>query len=109
MGFDVAATRGTHRFLRSEKVSSRKVHKVSTGRPHVVDAIKNGEIQLVVNTAGASGTTAQDGYRIRRAALKYQIPYATTVAGALAMARAIAALKEEVLSVRPIQDYTGAI
>jgi len=109
MGFAVAATRGTHRFLRSHQLASRQIHKVSTGRPHVVDAIKNGEIQLVVNTAGASGTTARDGYKIRRAALKYLIPYATTVAGALAMARGIAALKEEVLSVRPIQEYTGAI
>jgi carbamoyl-phosphate synthase large subunit len=109
MGFEVSATRGTHRFLRTQQLSSRKVHKVSTGRPHVVDAIKNGEIQLVINTAGASGTTAHDGYKIRRAALKYQIPYATTVAGALAMARGIAALKEEVLSVRPIQDYAGGI
>jgi carbamoyl-phosphate synthase large subunit len=77
------------------------------GRPHVVDAIKNGDIQLVVNTAGANRTTTRDGYQIRRAALKYAIPYATTLAGALAMARGIAALKEETLSVKPIQEYTG--
>jgi carbamoyl-phosphate synthase large subunit len=63
----------------------------------------------VVNTAGASRTTARDGYKIRRAALKYAIPYATTVAGAQAMARGISALKEEALSVKPIQEYTGGV
>jgi carbamoyl-phosphate synthase large subunit len=109
MGFTLSATRGTHRFLESQGVSSSRINKVSMGRPHVVDAIKNGDIRLVVNTAGASRTTARDGYRIRRAALKYAIPYATTVAGAQAMARGIAALKEEALSVKPIQEYTGGI
>ena len=82
------------------------INKVSVGRPHVVDAIKNRAIQLIVNT-GAGGTTRRDGYEIRRAAIKFNIPYATTLAGALAMCRGITALKTKELSVKTIQEYNG--
>jgi len=74
------------------------------GRPHVVDAIKNKEIQMVINT-GSGGETRRDGYKIRRAAIKFNIPYATTIAGAMAMCNGIAALKKKILSVKTIQEY----
>ena len=87
-------------------IARRTVQKVSRGRPHVVDAIKNAEIQLIVNTGSGSEET-QDGYEIRRAAIKYAIPYTTTIAGAMAMSRAISAMKNKKLSVKALQAYHG--
>jgi carbamoyl-phosphate synthase large subunit len=104
MGFNIVATRGTAAFLEEHGILNRVIHKVSTGRPHVVDAIKNGEIQMIINT-GSGHKPRQDGYMIRRAAIKYNIPYATTIAGAKAMCRGISALKNGALSVRTIQEY----
>ncbi len=104
VGFAIAATRGTSAFLESRGVPNRPVNKVSLGRPHVVDAIKNLEIQFVINT-GLGDEPQKDGYLIRRAALKYGVPYATTISGALAMARGIAALKKKTLTVKTIQEY----
>ncbi len=80
------------------------VKKVSAGRPHVVDAVKNNKIQLILNT-GASTQTKEDGYAIRRAAIKYKIPYSTTTDGTRAICSAIQALNKEDLSVNPIQNY----
>ena len=74
------------------------------GRPHVVDAVKNGEIQLIINT-GIGGDTRRDGYIIRRNAIKYNIPYATTIAGAIAISRGIEMMIQKELSVRALQDY----
>ena len=68
------------------------------------DAIKNNQIDLVINT-GSGNTSSKDGYVIRRAALKYAIPYVTTAAGALAMSKALAAIKSQVLGVRCLQAY----
>ncbi len=104
LGFDIVATAGTSDFLASRGVDNRMVKKVSLGRPHVVDAIKNGEIQLVINT-GAGDYAKRDGYKLRRAALKFQLPYTTTIAGALAICKAITALKERKLSVKTLQEY----
>jgi len=104
MGFTIMATRGTATFLNDHDVPTTLVKKVSAGRPHVVDAVTNKEIQLILNT-GASSQTKQDGYEIRRAAIKYKIPYATTTDGAKAICSAIQALKKESLSVKTIQDY----
>jgi carbamoyl-phosphate synthase large subunit len=104
LGFDIVATPGTSTYLSANGVTNRPVNKVSYGRPHVVDAIKNGEIQLVINT-GTGDKPRQDGYLIRRASLRFDIPYATTMAGAMAMCRGIRALKEKTLSVKPIQEY----
>ncbi len=103
-GFDIVATQGTAAFLRKHHLPAREIHKVSSGRPHVVDAIINREIQMIVNT-GTGDEPRRDGYQIRRAALKFSIPYATTIAGALAMARGVAALAKKPLSVKPIQEY----
>jgi carbamoyl-phosphate synthase large subunit len=104
MGFTIMATRGTAAFLEENKVPAQMVKKVSSGRPHVVDAVKNNEIQLILNT-GASSQTQKDGYEIRRAAIKYKIPYATTTDGTKAICSAIKAMKREPLSINPIQYY----
>ncbi len=89
LGFGLLATRGTAAVLREAGFTVRTVNKVSEGRPHAVDLMVNGEIQLVVNTA-AGGLAHSDGRLIRRGALEYRIPYAATVPGAFALAEAIA-------------------
>ncbi len=104
LGFTIMATRGTADFLAERGLAARFVYKVSTGRPHVVDAIKNREIQLVINT-GSGDETKRDGYEIRRAALKFRLPYATTIAGARAICHGVAALKERRLEVKSLQEY----
>ena len=104
IGFKIVATRGTSRFLSANGITNAPVNKVSMGRPHVVDAIKNGEIQLIINT-GTGDAPRQDGYKIRRAALKFNIPYVTTIAGAMAMSKGLSAIRREKLSVKPLQEY----
>ncbi len=104
LGFKITATIGTSVFLKDCGISNKMVNKVSSGRPHVVDAIKNNDIQLVINT-GLGDETKRDGYMIRRAALNFNIPYATTIAGATAMCRGVAALVKKELSVKSIQEY----
>ncbi|MFA7425604.1 MAG: carbamoyl-phosphate synthase large subunit [Desulfosarcinaceae bacterium] len=108
-GFAILATRGTSAHLTANGIANRPINKVSSGRPHVVDAIKNQEIQLVINTGGGRREdTQRDGFEIRRATIKYRVPYATTLAGAKAMARGIAALKRQTLGVRALQEYFEA-
>jgi carbamoyl-phosphate synthase large subunit len=104
MGFQLLATKGTSRFLREHNIPNHPVKKVSEGRPHIADHIKNGEIQLVINTSLGSGS-ARDGYHIRRAALEYHVPYVTTVAGAMAMAAGVEAIRGGRLSIRSVQEY----
>ncbi len=104
LGFEILATAGTHAFLSRQGVGSRQINKVSEGQPHVADAIKNGQIHLVINT-GLGDKTLQDGYIIRRAALKFNIPYTTTIAGAIALSKAVTMLKESALDIRTVQEY----
>ena len=104
LGFTILSTSGTCGFLNGQGIAARQVNKLTQGRPHVEDAIKNRQIDLVVNT-GSGDRSSRDGYVIRRAALKYGIPYVTTVAGALAVSEAVAALKARALSVRCLQEY----
>jgi carbamoyl-phosphate synthase large subunit len=104
MGFTLIATRGTAMFLGEHAIPAKVIEKVSTGRPNVVDAIKNKEIQLILNT-GASSQTKADGYAIRRSAIRYKVPYATTTDGTRAICKAIQALKRESLTVKAIQEY----
>jgi carbamoyl-phosphate synthase large subunit len=104
MGFDILATDGTWSLLCERGIQAKRINKVSQGQPHVADAIKNDRIQLIINT-GTGDEPRRDGYTIRRAALKFKVPYATTAAGALAVCRAVAALREKPLAVKPIQDY----
>ena len=105
MGFRLVATRGTAKALTAAGVEVEAINKVHEGRPHIVDAIKNGEIQLVVNTTEGAQAIA-DSYELRRSALEYKIPYFTTIAGSQAMLRAIAALKSGGLAVATLQSYS---
>jgi carbamoyl-phosphate synthase large subunit len=105
-GFKIIATHGTSKFLTDHGINNRTINKVSLGRPHVVDAIKNGEIQLVINTS-VGGETRRDGYIIRRNALRYKVPYATTTAGGMAIYRAIETLREQKLDVKTLQEYNS--
>ena len=105
MGFDIIATRGTAKYLQAAGLEVRLVNKVLEGRPHIVDALKNGQVQLVFNTT--EGTQAlSDSLSIRRTALQQKVPYYTTMAGAAAAAQAIAALRTGSLEVAPLQSYS---
>jgi carbamoyl-phosphate synthase large subunit len=104
MGFRIVATSGTHGFLADNAIAAESVKKVLEGRPHIVDAMQNGEIQLVFNTTEGR-QSLQDSFGLRRAALMLKIPYYTTAAGALAAAHAIAAQAAGGLEVRPLQSY----
>ncbi len=104
MGFKLVATGGTQRYFEEKGVPSTKINKVLEGRPHVVDAIKNGEIQLVLNTT-ETRSSQSDSKPIRQTALMQKVPYYTTLPGILAVTKAIAAQKEGRLDVKPLQDY----
>ena len=104
MGFDIVATRGTAARIRDAGLPVRVVNKVLEGRPHCVDAIRSGEIQLVINTAAGAQSVA-DSFDIRRSALTHGIPHYTTVAGARAAVHAIAAIRAGTLEVAPLQAY----
>jgi carbamoyl-phosphate synthase large subunit len=108
LGFTILCTSGTGDFLRGQEIQVQHVNKLTQGRPHVEDAIKNHQIDLVINT-GSGDRSSRDGYVIRRTALKYGIPYVTTVAGALAASKAVAALKAQALSVRCLQAYHSGV
>ncbi|MBX9574665.1 MAG: carbamoyl-phosphate synthase large subunit [Caulobacteraceae bacterium] len=105
-GFSVIATGGTHAYLTAEGLEVGYVKKVLEGRPNVVDAMKNGEVQLVINTTEGKQSLA-DSFSIRRTALMGKIPYFTTVTGALAAAQAIEAVRAGDMDVRPVQDYAA--
>jgi carbamoyl-phosphate synthase large subunit len=104
MGFDIIATRGTAKYLRAAGLPVKVVNKVLEGRPHVVDALKNGEVQLVFNTTEGAQALA-DSLSIRRTALQQKVPYYTTMAGAAAATQAIAALRAGTLEVASLQSY----
>ena len=103
-GFTLIATGGTHAFLEQQGLPVGHVKKVLEGRPHIVDAMKNGEVQLVINTTEGK-QSLQDSFSLCRTALMMKIPYYTTVPAAYAAARAIGAIKAGDLDVRPVQDY----
>ena len=105
-GFGILATGGTASFLEEKGIPVRRVNKVKEGRPDVVDAIKNGEIQLVINTTQGAQAVA-DSFSIRRESLMHGIAYYTTTAGARAAVDGIVALKEQELGVKALQDYLG--
>ncbi len=104
LGFKVVATEGTHKILRRNSIESKQVLKVHEGRPNISDLMKNGQIQLIVNSP--SGEEAKtDGKMIRRTAMAYKIPVITTLAGAKAAIAAIRALQTGGISVTALQDY----
>ena len=104
MGFTLLATRGTAATLRTAGIEARTVNKVLEGRPHCVDAIRSGEVQMVINTAAGAQSVA-DSFDIRRSALTHNVPHFTTIAGARAAVYAIAAMRSGPLEVAPLQSY----
>ncbi len=104
LGFEIIATNGTHRFLTECGIESRRILKMHEGRPNIVDAIKNNEIQLVINTPSGKLSKHDDSY-IRKNAIKFKIPYITTLAAALAAARGIAAKQRGHGKVKSLQSY----
>jgi carbamoyl-phosphate synthase large subunit len=104
IGFRIVATSGTQRFLLDNGVKAEKINKVLEGRPHIVDAIKNGEIQLVFNTTEGAQALL-DSRSLRREALLHKVPYYTTLSGAIAAAQGIRAYRSGDLSVRALQSY----
>ena len=104
MGFSILATRGTATRLREAGIPVAVVNKVLEGRPHCVDAIRSGDVQMVINTASGAQSVA-DSFDIRRSALTHGVPHYTTTAGARAAVHAIAVLREGPLEVAPLQSY----
>jgi carbamoyl-phosphate synthase large subunit len=104
LGFKLVATSGTADFLRAEGVEVETVNKVQQGRPHIVDKIKDGEIDLIFNTT-EGWQSLRDSQSIRASALAGKVPYFTTAAASAAAAQAIAALRERKLEVRALQSY----
>jgi len=104
LGFKLLATEGTQKFLAEKGIDSEIILKVHQGRPNIVDAIKNGDIQLVINTPGGKLSQYDDAY-IRQSAIKYGIPYITTTAAALAAAKGVRAASEGKASVCSLQEY----
>jgi carbamoyl-phosphate synthase large subunit len=103
-GFKLVATSGTHKYLVENGIAATKVNKVLEGRPHIVDSMKNGGIQLVINTTDGAKSIS-DSRDIRRAALMGKIPYYTTIPGAVAAVQGIIAYRNGNLTVRPLQSY----
>ncbi len=108
LGFRIMATEGTHRFLKEKGIDAVSVSKLGVVRPNLVDAVKSGQVQLLVNTpSGRKGSA--DSSDIRRAAVKHKVPYITTTAAAIAAAKGIAARREEAPKVRSLQHYHAEI
>jgi len=104
LGFKIMATEGTHKYLKENGIEAEHVLKLYEGRPNIVDAIKNNQIQLIVNTPVGKRSQHDDSY-IRKAAIKYKIPYITTTTAAAATAKGIAATKGKQIDVKSLQDY----
>jgi len=108
LGFKIKATQGTHQFLTACGIESELVLKMYEGRPNVADAIMNREIQLVINTPSGKLSQYDDSY-IRKTAIKYKIPYITTLAAAIAAAKGIAAYRQAEPAVKSLQSYHAGI
>jgi carbamoyl-phosphate synthase large subunit len=106
-GFKIVATGGTQKYLVENGIKAERINKVLEGRPHIVDSMKNGGVQLVINTTDGAKAVS-DSRDIRRTALLARIPYYTTVPGAVAAIEGIVAYRRGELTVRPLQDYFAA-
>lgn len=104
MKFNILATEGTQKFLEENGVEAEAIKKVHEGRPNIVDAIKNGVINLIVNTPAGKQSEYDDSY-IRKSAIKYKVPYITTTSAALAATRGIKDRRNGAYKVRSLQDY----
>jgi carbamoyl-phosphate synthase large subunit len=104
LGFEIVATRGTFEFLTSNNILCNRIYKVREGRPNIVDSISDKSVHLLINTP--LGKKSQyDGYTMRRAALTHNVPYITTMSGALAVVEGIDAIQKRRLTVRHLRDY----
>ena len=108
IGFKIKASEGTHKFLTGNGIAAERISKMHEGRPNIVDAIKNGEIQLVINTPAGRLSKYDDSY-IRKSAIKYKIPYITTIAAAVAAVKGIAAFCEGHGRAKSLQSYHAEI
>jgi carbamoyl-phosphate synthase large subunit len=108
LGFRIKATEGTCKFLAAGGVQAEPILKMYEGRPNIADAIKNGEIQLVVNTPAGKLSKTDDSY-IRKTAIKYKVSYITTTAAAAAAVKGIAEARTNVAPVRSLQSYHAGI
>jgi len=104
LGFKIKATKGTCELLGDNGITAEHISKMHEGRPNIVDSIKNDEIQLVINTPSGKLSKHDDSY-IRKAAIKYKIPYITTLAAALAAAKGIASNRKGHGKVKSLQEY----
>jgi carbamoyl-phosphate synthase large subunit len=104
LGLSVIATRGTAKYLKEHGIEVEVINKVTEGRPHIVDLIKNKEIHFIINTV--SGSQAQkDSFSIRQSAIQYRVPFTTTISGATAVVNAIEKLKTREIHIKSIQEY----
>ncbi len=111
IGFNIKATAGTYKFLQENGIKCEEIKKLFEGRPNIVDAITNGEINLVINTPSGKRSKQDDSY-IRKAAIKSKVPYLTTMAAALASAKGIAAYKNDdhsIARLKSLQEYHADI
>ncbi len=108
LGFTLRATAGTQAYLTSQGIAATVIQKLHEGRPNIADAIKNGEIHLLINTPVGKLSAHDDSY-IRKAAIRYRVPYITTTAAALAAAQGIAARRRGQEEIHSLQEYHAAI
>lgn len=104
LGFDLVATEGTAAHLQANAIPVKRINKVYEGQPHIVDALINGDIALMINTTDGAKAIA-DSFSLRRSALMNKVPYYTTMSAAIAAVDAIAAMQKDTVSVKPLQAY----
>jgi len=109
LGFEVIGTSGTIEFLKKHHVNGKVIAKIGEGRPDVLDAIKNREVKLIINTPSGRRDSRADDSRIRQAAIKYRVPYLTTIAAAKAASEGIAAAMSGKGEVKSLQEYHASI
>ena len=107
LGFELIATSGTYKVLSRNGIPVERIFKIQEGRPNVLDRMKNGEIQLVINTPSRRGAAAAEA-QLRSITVMNQIPIYTTLFGAQAMVNGIESLKREKFSVKSLQEYHQA-
>ncbi|WP_319550062.1 carbamoyl-phosphate synthase large subunit [Desulfogranum marinum] len=108
LGYSLLATKGTAARLSDYGIECTEVNKISQGRPHILDKIEDGAVQLILNTSAGNRTT-EDAYTIRRAALDYHIPYSTTITGGWSMALAVESLLAQEVGVKTVQEFSKTI
>jgi len=108
LGFNIYATENTSAYLNKNGVKSTLIKKLYEGRPNIADAIKNKEIQLIINTPIGKSSKHDDSY-IRISAIQHKIPYITSMAAAEASAQGIEAVKDKKIGPKALQDYHVAL